>query len=154
MVMARSVLDVIAESDKEKKIITIEKNHDHFLNAKKNFELNQLDHLIDAYCGDAKNVLENLKGQICFDLIFIDADKASSEFYLDFARNHLSENGLIIIDNIFLHLKNNEKFSKNSKIYQSLELTIEKIKNEYDSIVIPYKRDDSEDALCLAKLRK
>ncbi len=34
-----------------------------------------------------------------FDLIFIDADKMNYPFYVRWARDHLSENGVIVVDN-------------------------------------------------------
>lgn len=34
-----------------------------------------------------------------FDLIFIDADKNNYPFYVTWARDHLSENGIIVVDN-------------------------------------------------------
>ena len=62
---------------------------------------------------------------------------------------------MIIIDNIFLHLINQEKFSENSKIFKSLENILNEIidQTKYETIIVPYKRDFSEDAFVIIKLK-
>jgi len=52
--------------------------------------------------GDARQVLETLRGQAPFDMIFIDADKLNYLHYLDWAEAHIRKGGLIIGDNSLL----------------------------------------------------
>lgn len=44
-----------------------------------------------------EEALANLKGE--FDLIFVDADKVNYPLYVTWARDHLSEKGVIVVDN-------------------------------------------------------
>ena len=51
--------------------------------------------------GDAKIVLQNLiKEQKIFDFIFIDADKSNYMHYFETCLNLMTENGLIVFDNV------------------------------------------------------
>ena len=57
---------------------------------------------IKSMCGDASELLESLKSEGPFDLVFIDADKASYPRYLDWAEANVRPGGFIIGDNTFL----------------------------------------------------
>jgi predicted O-methyltransferase YrrM len=48
--------------------------------------------------GDARQMIENLDGE--FDLIFIDADKASYAHYFDKLLPKLSQHGVMLLDNV------------------------------------------------------
>ena len=50
---------------------------------------------------DAKKALESFETEF-FDFIFIDGDKPSYNFYLDWADTHLRSGGILVADNTFL----------------------------------------------------
>ena len=52
--------------------------------------------------GDARQTLKTIEPEGPFDMVFIDADKNSYEFYLDWAEKHLRKGGLLAADNSFL----------------------------------------------------
>lgn len=52
---------------------------------------------IKSVLQSAKEYLTTLTGE--FDLVFIDADKGNYPHYLEWAREHLSANGVIVVDN-------------------------------------------------------
>ena len=59
-------------------------------------------HQITLLEGKAIDVLQTLKNEPLFDLIFIDADKLNYMNYLTWAEQHIRKGGLIIGDNTFL----------------------------------------------------
>lgn len=52
--------------------------------------------------GDAQENLKSLVDQGPFDLVFIDANKSGYLDYLHWAKENISDNGIIAIDNIYL----------------------------------------------------
>ncbi len=52
---------------------------------------------ITAVISKGREYLETLEEK--FDLIFIDADKNSYPYYVEWAKDHLTSNGIIIVDN-------------------------------------------------------
>jgi predicted O-methyltransferase YrrM len=156
MIMAKAVIKNNPKKNKGFVVFTIEKDEKNFLNAKRNFQINNLEKNILIYNACAKEILKSkdFEDQY-FDFVFIDGDKASYEFYFEFAKNHLLSNGMIVLDNIFLHLLNPSRFPENSKIFKSLEKILNEIqkKEKYETIIVPYKRDLSEDAFALVKLK-
>jgi predicted O-methyltransferase YrrM len=161
MTMAKAVLENIESLEKknifldktECKIITIENNQENFINANKNFKLNNFDKIIKSYFSDAKELLNSYEFQnLLFDLIFIDANKAAYDIYFEFAKKNINKGGYIIFDNIFLHKI--KEYEKQSKIFQTLEYILEETlnKNIYSSIIVPYEREKSSDAFLLVKI--
>ena len=78
-------------------ILTIENNPEHAKLARRNIADNNKVTLIE---GSAVDVLGKIDDK--FDMIFIDADKASYPAYLDYAESHIRKGGLIVADNVFL----------------------------------------------------
>ncbi|MEM1327389.1 MAG: class I SAM-dependent methyltransferase [Bacteroidota bacterium] len=58
----------------------------------------KLEEHIYLHIGDAKEIVHTLDQT--FDLIFIDAGKRDNAFYYEYAVHHLSQNGLLIVDNV------------------------------------------------------
>ena len=85
--------------DKDFKITTIEKDYDRYLMAVNNIKYNNLDNQIDIIYNDAKEV-ELTKE---YDLIFIDASKGNNKYFFEKFKNNLSNNGVIITDNLSFH---------------------------------------------------
>ena len=85
--------------DKDIKITTIEKDYDRYLMAVNNIKYNNLDNQIDIIYNDAKEV-ELTKE---YDLIFIDASKGNNKYFFEKFKNNLSNNGVIITDNLSFH---------------------------------------------------
>lgn len=59
-------------------------------------------HKIQWITGTALETLKTIETQGPFDMIFIDADKASYGHYLDWAEKHLRTGGVVAADNTFL----------------------------------------------------
>lgn len=80
------------------RLVSIEKNEVHHKKA--------TEHVQDSRCtllkGDAQVLLETDLRNHQFDLIFIDANKKAYPKYLQYAKEHVAEGGLIVGDNTFL----------------------------------------------------
>ena len=85
--------------DKDIKITTIEKDYNRYLMAVDNIKYNNLDSQIDIIYNDAKDV-ELTKE---YDLIFIDASKGNNKFFFEKFKDNLSNNGIIVTDNLSFH---------------------------------------------------
>jgi predicted O-methyltransferase YrrM len=83
------------------KVISLEKNPQHYAEAKRLLDRTPQAAKITLMQGDA---LENLRGlgELEADAIFIDADKPNYPNYLEWAMKHVRVGGLIIGDNTFL----------------------------------------------------
>ena len=90
---------MMAEAAPQAKITTIERNPEMFELAAKNF--NQFDkrNQIDLRIGDAADLLSVLTEK--YDLIFMDSAKSKYVEFLPRALELLSENGVILMDDIF-----------------------------------------------------
>jgi predicted O-methyltransferase YrrM len=78
---------------------TIEIDLDKFIKAKQNFIDNNLNDRIEIINEDA--LVSEISGK--FDLIFIDAAKAQYIHFFERYKSNLSENGVIISDNLSFH---------------------------------------------------
>lgn len=85
-------------SNKESKIITIERNADMVRIARENIEKYDFNENIEVVEGDCLEVLEKLEGQ--FDLIFMDAGKGHYNHFLPHCLRLLSPDGIIVADNV------------------------------------------------------
>jgi len=94
-----SMAEILPEDGK---IYTIEKDPKTYAIAQQFFSSYEKNHLIESICGDAREILSSLSNKMPFDLIFIDADKKSYPFYLEWAYQNLKTGGLVIGDNSLL----------------------------------------------------
>jgi caffeoyl-CoA O-methyltransferase len=81
------------------KVHTIEGNPELEETLRNNFQLADVQHKIDLYIGDAREVIFGLQENI-YDLSFIDADKKSNLAYFELIIDKIRPGGLIIIDNV------------------------------------------------------
>ena len=96
--IARTSIEV-AKLDPRMKVVTIERNPDMIVQAKKNIEESGLSDQITLIEGDALEV--DVDGM--FDCIFIDAAKAQYRRFFEKYCMHLNENGIIVSDNMNFH---------------------------------------------------
>ncbi|MEH0831118.1 O-methyltransferase [Anaplasma bovis] len=83
-------------------IYTIEKNSENVALASKNVENCDLQDKITVLHGNALSELKKLGNTSPYDMMFIDADKASYPLYLDWAESNIRKGGVIAADNVFL----------------------------------------------------
>ena len=81
------------------KLITVEVSSKHANVARANFENAGLSGKVEVRQGDAHDILSKLSSQAPFDMVFIDADKESYPFYLDWAIANLRIGGLVAAHN-------------------------------------------------------
>lgn len=79
-------------------VITLEMNLRYQELALKHFEEYDTDRKITLVKGNARDLVSTLEGP--FDLIFIDADKLSYEYYYDHTIEKLNSGGLFVVDNV------------------------------------------------------
>lgn len=85
------------------KLYTVEKSSKHAAVARRSFERAGLSHKIELWQGEAQDMLRKLSAKAPFDMVFIDADKASYPFYLEWAVTHLRSGGLVAAHNALRH---------------------------------------------------
>lgn len=99
------------------KLYTFEYNKDHADMAKIVFDQYEGSTDIKLLVGNAKDHLQDIEADGPFDLVFIDANKASYGEYFEWARQNLKVGGIVIGDNSLLYgqvgLDNPERVSKN-----------------------------------------
>jgi caffeoyl-CoA O-methyltransferase len=78
---------------------TLDKNPDHVAVASQSFLQAGVADRVTIMEGDAHESLRSLTKQGPFDLVFIDADKPSYPFYLDWAGENLRSGGLMLAHN-------------------------------------------------------
>lgn len=129
--------DAIKKNDG--KIITIEKNHNKILRAKKNFQEAKVDNLIDIRHGIALDVLKeiSLRNQK-FDFVFLDADKENTMQYFEIVLKMTRVGGIIAIDNMVYPEKYRlemNKISQKIKQIPNVESSTVKIGNGEEIIL-------------------
>lgn len=83
-------------------LYTIERNLENALAAKENIRNCQMEDKITIIHGDARKKLQTLEHLSPFDMMFIDADKASYCDYLNWAKRNIRKGGIIAADNVLL----------------------------------------------------
>ena len=125
------------------KILTVEKNEDNYLEAKKLFSDNNLTEKIEIINGDALEILEKLvNSRERFDLIFLDGAKLQYLPSYPYIKELLSDNGVWISDNVLYKgmTATDELMDKRKRsIVKSLRKFLDKISHDKDlqTVVIP-----------------
>ena len=88
-----------ASVSEEIKLTTIEKDPESYELAKSNIESSPYNDRIELILGDAKEVE---LGDRRFDFLFIDSSKGNNQFFFDKYKEYLTDDALIIVDNIFI----------------------------------------------------
>ena len=82
-------------------VVTIEKDEETYERAKKEISALGYDSLIECYNGDGEECIDEIlkqKGQVRFDLVFIDAAKSHYKRFLEASLKVLSDDGVVICD--------------------------------------------------------
>ena len=100
---------------KDGEIHTIELREDDAATAKANFSKSYNNKQVTLHCGNALDIIETLPYQ--WDLVFIDADKTAYIDYYELLIPRLSNNGIILADNVLFHgqVLENPVTGKNAK---------------------------------------
>jgi len=99
--MGYSTLAMALALDKEGKIFTVDKDLKTTNHAKKFWDKAKVTNQITMINTDAITALQNfIKQKLLFDFIFIDADKSGYKTYFNNCLDLISENGLIVFDNV------------------------------------------------------
>lgn len=84
--------------DKDGLIDTIERDEERATEAKANIKKVEVEDKINVYTGDAVEILPTFNNK--YDIVFIDAAKGKYPFFLQQAMRLITDNGIIIADNI------------------------------------------------------
>ncbi|MBE7035115.1 MAG: O-methyltransferase [Ruminococcaceae bacterium] len=93
-----SALTLFAGSGKTARIVTIEKDEERFLLARRHFREYGASDMIKPLCGDAEELLASIEGP--FDLAFIDAAKVATKRHFDLIVPKMSPDGILVTDNV------------------------------------------------------
>ena len=108
--------------DSIKLIVSVEKNFENYIIASKFLTNKKKITLIND---DAFNYLPNKN----FDLIFIDGPKSHQDKLVEKYINYLNDNGIIVIDNLFLKKYANVQFEKLTKNQKKLLIKVNNFRN-------------------------
>lgn len=108
--------------DSIKLIVSVEKNFENYIVASKFLTNKKKITLIND---DAFNYLPNKN----FDLIFIDGPKSHQDKLVEKYINYLNDNGIIVIDNLFLKKYANVQFEKLTKNQKKLLIKVNNFRN-------------------------
>ncbi|RWZ59993.1 O-methyltransferase [Halobacillus fulvus] len=88
------------EASPDSEIVTIERDEERYRQAVQNIEAFEADDRIQLLYGDALDLKHEVEEQAPYDLLFIDAAKGKYEEFFQIYSPLLSENGVIISDNV------------------------------------------------------
>ena len=145
---------LMLENSENSTLITIEKDENKVLEAKKNFEQAKLSGRVEIINADAKEYIKQLeKQQEKFDFIFLDGPKGQYINYLPVLKKLLSVNGILVADDIFYHglVSGGYPKHKHRTIVFRLREFIESITTDtdFETIIL-----DLEDGISVSRLIK
>lgn len=152
---------VFALLDKNIKVLTIEKEKNRYLEAKKNINNFNLDNQIEIINGDANEILQseefNIRykiflGKERFDMIFIDAAKGQYLKFLNNSLRYLKKEGYIVADNVLFHgyVLGIYEGKKHRTIVNNLRSFLNVLKDEEKYVTYVYEIGDG---LLISKLK-
>ena len=83
------------------KLTTMELEEDRFLEAKENFRKFGVEHNVNAYLGDAGEILSMMDGE--YDFVFLDGPKAQYEKYLFDLKRLMKKGATLFADDVLLY---------------------------------------------------
>lgn len=83
------------------RLTTIELEEERYLEAKKNFADFGMTHRVNAYLGDAGEILSMMDGE--FDFVFLDGPKAQYEKYLFDLKRLMKKGAVLFADDVLLY---------------------------------------------------
>lgn len=125
-----STLSIARGLDSEGKVLTIDNSTEFLDLAKKYWIKANVINKIESIIGDGVEVLQSLLDrQYNFDIVFIDADKNNYDNYYELSLKLISNNGLIIIDNMLWNGDVSD-LAKNDNLTNSIRNLNNKILND------------------------
>lgn len=125
----------------EGQLYTIDKSAANIAAAKECLDSDFYKSRIKFLLGSASDILNDLKEDVPFDAIFIDADKASYPKYLQHAKSLLRSGGMLIADNTFLFelVFSDQPPKHNPELWEGMREFNERIAIDpsFDSIILP-----------------
>ena len=88
-------------ADKNARLTTIELEEERYLEAKQNFADFGVSERVNAYLGDAGEILSMMDG--AYDFVFLDGPKAQYEKYLFDIKRLLKKDGVLFADDVLLY---------------------------------------------------
>lgn len=85
------------------KLYAVEKSSKHAAVARENFSLAGVSNRVELLEGSSRDLLPKLAQKGPFDFVFIDADKTSYPYYLEWAVDNLRTGGLVVAHNAYRH---------------------------------------------------
>jgi predicted O-methyltransferase YrrM len=101
---------LIKSNNLNAKIVTIESNSTRFEFAKQNFTKAELNNLIECVKGHAPKIIEHINLEPKIDFAFFDGTKSQTTKLFNAVIPLLSDNGVILVDNILSHSQKMQPF--------------------------------------------
>lgn len=117
------------------RLTTIELEEERYLEGKKNFALFGVSDRVNAYLGDAGEILSMMDGQ--FDFVFLDGPKAQYEKYLFDLKRLMKKGAVLFADDVLLYgwVSGEEPTpQKRHSIVDKLRSYLEKVTSDEDFI--------------------
>lgn len=114
----------------ESKLTTLEKSEEVIKIANQNFNRLKLTERVEILSGDATEIIKTLKSK--YDFIFLDGPKAQYIYQLPYLLNLLTDNGVILVDNVLFRglVKSDESFPRR---YKTIVLNLRKFIQEVEN---------------------
>lgn len=119
-------------------LITIEANEEYEGIIRKYLEKAGVSERVQLVIGDAKTVIPTLEGG--FDLVFLDADKASYPIYYDLVMDKLNPGGVLLADNVLWENKVLNTDTK-ERDTQAIRVFNDKVQNDprVENVLLPLR---------------